>query len=116
MGVNSTLSSTELTSKLAWLLSMTGFLRPSDLARVDIDKTTFTADNILHLVVVGPKEKRRGQPIWRSAAIHPHDNLLLCPIQLYKDYCVRVASTPCMVSPSSTGEYPTECIGPYHQQ
>jgi hypothetical protein len=98
MGTNSTLSPTDLTAKLAWLLSMAGFFRPSDLARVDIDKSTFTTGNILHLVVICPKERRRGQPIWRSVAIHPHDNPLLCPVQLYKDYCSRVANTPCIVS------------------
>ncbi|CAO3619349.1 unnamed protein product [Mucor hiemalis] len=64
---------------------------------VDIDKTTHTAGNILHLVVVGPKEKRRGQSIWRSVAIHPHEHALLCPVQLYNNYCARVASTPCRV-------------------
>lgn len=96
LGPNLTLSIKDLTAKLAWLISMAGFLRPSDLARIDIDKTTFTAGDILHLVVVGPKEKRRGQPIWRSVAIHPHDNPLLCPVEIYKDYCKRVASSPCV--------------------
>lgn len=97
LGDNSQLSLVDLTAKLAWLISMTGFLRPSDLARVDINKSTFTTSNIIHLVIVGPKEKRQGQPIWRSVAIHPHDNALLCPEELYKEYCKRVASAACMI-------------------
>lgn len=77
---------------------MAGFFRPSDLARVDIDKTTFTTGNILHLVVICPKERRHDQLIWRSVAIHPHDNPLLCPVQLYKDYCSRYTPSACIVN------------------
>lgn len=104
LGPNATHSLKDLTAKLAWLISMAGFFRPSDLARVDIDKTTITTGDIIHLVVVGPKEKHRGQPIWRSVAIHPRDNPLLCPVTIIKDYCTRAASSPC-ITPHSHLEH-----------
>ncbi|ORE05848.1 hypothetical protein BCV72DRAFT_208486 [Rhizopus microsporus var. microsporus] len=57
---------------------MVGFLRPSDLARVDQDKCSISKDKALHLCVVGPKEARQGSRVTKIITIHPHPDPLLC--------------------------------------
>lgn len=46
-GLNSALNKAQLTAKTCWLLAMAGFLRPSDLERVDLDATTVSSDKFL---------------------------------------------------------------------
>ncbi|KAG2222340.1 hypothetical protein INT45_009813 [Circinella minor] len=60
-----------LTAKLAWLLAIVGFLRPSDLERIDLAQCSISQDDILSLVI----------------------DPLVCPVNTYKAYCSRVAST-----------------------
>ena len=71
--------------KLAFLLSMAAFLRPSDLERIpfgscSVDRST----GALTFSVVAPKEKRKGRRIIKPYTIHPHrDNPELCPVQCF---------------------------------
>lgn len=91
------LSNELLTIKTVWLLAVVGFLRPSDLARIDLDNTTVLSDNILRIIIMAPKEKRQGLRITKPITIHPHDDPLLCPVQAYLEYRSRLAHTRCMV-------------------
>ncbi|OMJ12993.1 hypothetical protein AYI69_g9182 [Smittium culicis] len=50
----------QLTAKRCWLLSVTGFLRPSDIHRID-DERCHVTQVVLHLVIVAPKEKCAGR-------------------------------------------------------
>lgn len=74
LGPNESMPTTDLTVKTAWLLSMVGFLRPSDLARVDLDQYIISNDNVLQMIVVAPKEKRGGSRITKAITIHPHSS------------------------------------------
>ncbi|CAO3699510.1 unnamed protein product [Rhizopus microsporus] len=69
-GLNSALNKAQLTAKTCWLLAMAGFLRPSDLERVDLDATT-------------------------TITIHPHHNPLLCPVAVFEECKQRIASSDC---------------------
>lgn len=71
---------------------MVGFLRPSDIERIDLNRCNLQPDNILNLVVVSPKEKRKGYRYTKAVTIHPHPNSLLCPVLAFKSYTARVAS------------------------
>ncbi|ORE08684.1 hypothetical protein BCV72DRAFT_288505 [Rhizopus microsporus var. microsporus] len=50
---------------------MVGFLRPSDLARVDLNKCSISEDRDLHLRVVAPKETRQESRITKTITIRP---------------------------------------------
>lgn len=54
---------------------MAGFLRPSDLERVDLHATSVSSDGMLSLIIITPKEKRRGQRIVKTITIHPYHNI-----------------------------------------
>ncbi|OMJ12321.1 hypothetical protein AYI69_g9449 [Smittium culicis] len=62
IGDNEKLDIKNLTSKTCWLLAVCGFMRTSDIHRID-DAQTTTIDGTLKLVIVAPKEKREGRPI-----------------------------------------------------
>lgn len=94
-GANSDLSIENLTRKLCFLLAITGFLRYSDLHRINVDKTHVRSSALLRLVIDCPKEKRLGSPIEKVINIHGHPNPILCPIATYQAYLSRVASTAC---------------------
>ena len=74
-GDNATMPISDLTRRLCWLLAITGFLRPSDIHRIDLDQSCVAEDQ-LHLAVVAPKEKRQGRPYVKSVVIHAHSNAL----------------------------------------
>ncbi|PVU91406.1 hypothetical protein BB561_004407 [Smittium simulii] len=93
-GLNSELSVKDLTTKLAWLLAVTGMLRASDIHRID-DARSQIINGSLHLVIVAPKEKRGGQPIERPCQIMEHTNPSICPVKVYTEYKLRVAFTLC---------------------
>ncbi|KAG2209026.1 hypothetical protein INT45_008135 [Circinella minor] len=93
LGDNKDMTIELLTAKLAWLLAMVGFLRPSDLERIDLTQCSISSDDILSLVIVAPKEKRCGIRITKTVVIHPHSDQLVCPVTTYEVYCSRVAST-----------------------
>ncbi|OLY78752.1 hypothetical protein AYI68_g7192 [Smittium mucronatum] len=64
LGDNEKLNIKSLTSKTCWSLSVCGFMRASDINRIENAQTT-TFDRTLKLVIVAPKEKRKGRPIIR---------------------------------------------------
>ncbi|KAF9371494.1 hypothetical protein CPB97_001932, partial [Podila verticillata] len=78
MGPNSDLNSGQLLPKLCWLLSVCGFMRPSDIQRVDVSHSSVLPSGELELQVVGPKEKRAGQHIINIK--HPHLDRLFNPL------------------------------------
>ncbi|KAI9033714.1 hypothetical protein CLU79DRAFT_692623, partial [Phycomyces nitens] len=94
LGPNDSLDPITLTHKLWWLLAICGFLRPSDIARID-DLRSYTTYGSLLLDIAGPKERRLGQRIERMVVIQPHQDPLLCPVQAYTSYKSRIATTPC---------------------
>ncbi|KAG0735619.1 hypothetical protein G6F57_013801 [Rhizopus arrhizus] len=106
LGPTDTLPKDLLTAKTAWLLSMVGFLRPSDVERVDLNQCSVSSDSVLKLVIVAPKEKREGTRITKAVTIHPHENPLLCPVLAYQVYHRRIAQldalTPHPVFPEVT--------------
>ncbi|RCH91818.1 hypothetical protein CU097_011724 [Rhizopus azygosporus] len=79
-------------AKTAWILAMVGFLRPSYLARMDLEKCSVSEDKVLHLCVVAPNETRQGSRITKTIIIHPHPDLLLCPVTAYSAYVSWIAS------------------------
>ena len=93
MGPNSDLDSGQLLPKLCWLLSVCGFMRPSDIQRVDVSHSSVLPSGELELQVVGPKEKRAGQHIIKSVFIHPHENPLVCPVATYQCYVALLTSS-----------------------
>ncbi|RCH96574.1 hypothetical protein CU097_012933 [Rhizopus azygosporus] len=74
---------------------MAGFLRPSDLERVDLDATTVSSDKVLSLSIVAPKEKRQDQRVARVTMIHSHTDPLLCSMAAFEEYKQRIASSDC---------------------
>ncbi|PVV02953.1 hypothetical protein BB560_002580 [Smittium megazygosporum] len=95
-GPSETLSDKDLTSKLCWLLAVTGLLRASDIHRID-DSETKIKNRVLNLVIVAPKEKRNGQPIKRPCQISGHLNPILCPVKTYQVYKTRIATKECLI-------------------
>lgn len=93
MGPNSDLKPSQLLPKLCWLLSVCGFMRPSDIHRVDVSHSLVLPSGELELQVVGPKEKRAGQHIIKSVFIHPHEDQLVCPVATYQCYVAQLASS-----------------------
>ena len=81
----------KLTAKTAWLLSTVGFLRPSDVERIDLHQRSVSPDLVLKLVILAPKEKRQGNRITKAVTIHPHNNPLLCPVLAYHAYGLKIA-------------------------
>ncbi|ORE02995.1 hypothetical protein BCV72DRAFT_189113, partial [Rhizopus microsporus var. microsporus] len=104
------LSGDLLAAKTAWLLAMVGFLRPSDLARVDMDKCSISEDKVLHLCVVAPKETRQGLRITKTITIHPHPDPLLCPVTAYSVYVSRIASVTCYVAHPAFPSISIHCL------
>ncbi|OMJ11203.1 hypothetical protein AYI69_g9922, partial [Smittium culicis] len=95
LGHNSRMSKYDLTAKLFWLIAICGFLRPSDIERIDDSKTSVTKEYI-KFIIVGPKEKRNGTPIEKVSIIHTHSDKKLCPVETYKSYKQRIAVTSCV--------------------
>ena len=81
----STTSIKLLQQKLAFLLSMAAFLRPSDLARIPFSSCNIrAADGCLTFQVVSPKETRNKRRIIKPFTIHPHkSNIELCPVHCF---------------------------------
>ncbi|PVU87670.1 hypothetical protein BB561_006235 [Smittium simulii] len=93
-GNTSGLDNQKLTTKCCWLLSLCGFLRASDIHRID-DARTIITEYTLKLVIIAPKEKRKGQPIERPCEINRHPNHILCPVLAYTVYKARIATELC---------------------
>ncbi|OMJ21624.1 hypothetical protein AYI70_g3363 [Smittium culicis] len=88
------LNISQLTSKTTWLLALCGFLRASDIHRID-DSRTSIINGTLRLVIIAPKEKRNGRPIERPCEIKSHSDPILCPVLSYKIYKTKVSSILC---------------------
>ena len=86
MGPNSDLKPGQLLPKLYWLLAVCGFIRLSDIYRVDISHSLVLPFGELELQVVGPKEKRASQYIIKSVFIYPYKNPLICSVATYQYY------------------------------
>ncbi|KAI8144646.1 hypothetical protein BJV82DRAFT_536349, partial [Fennellomyces sp. T-0311] len=95
---NDQLEPADLTRKLAWLLGVCGFMRPSDIERVDLDQSIrpATEEDPLVLFVVAPKEKRQGKHITKTVTLARHTVVLFCPVQAFLVYMRRIASSPCI--------------------
>jgi len=75
----------QLQQKLAFLLAMAAFLRPSDLARIPFSSCSISTDGCLRFEVVAPKETRGKRRIIKSFRVHPHaTDPELCPIECFK--------------------------------
>ncbi|RCH82551.1 hypothetical protein CU098_005577 [Rhizopus stolonifer] len=110
-GRNSHINNTDLTRKLCFLLAITGFLRPSDIQRIDDSLTSFNSDHTtLTLVIDCPKEKRQGQRIQRQVHIRHHPDLRLCPIQAYSSYKSRIASSPLVIAHPTQPQRQIHCL------
>ncbi|KAI7895436.1 uncharacterized protein EV154DRAFT_457481 [Mucor mucedo] len=90
-GENCDMTLLQITQKLCFLLGITGFLRPSDIERID-DSKTLVVNDALRLVVLAPKEKRAGRPIEKVVNISAHSNIMLCLVTCYTQYKNRFAS------------------------
>jgi hypothetical protein len=78
----------QLQQKLAFLLAMAAFMRPSDLARIPFASCRISDSGNLLLQVVAPKETRKKRRIIKPYTIHPHrSEQSLCPVE-----CFRVLS------------------------
>ncbi|PVV02173.1 hypothetical protein BB560_003381, partial [Smittium megazygosporum] len=93
-GITENLNLRQLTTKLCWLLSICGFLRSSDIHRIDDSQTTIT-DELVRFVIIGPKEKRKGSAIIKPCEIKRHTDIILCPVHTYKVYRARVGPIEC---------------------
>ncbi|PVU92024.1 hypothetical protein BB561_004072 [Smittium simulii] len=82
-----------LTSKLSWMLAVTGLLRSINIHQID-NVLTYITNGALYPVIIAPK-KRGGQQVERPCQISEHLNPMMCPVKAYREYMFRVASTPC---------------------
>ena len=91
LGPNHSMALLDLTTKLCWLIGVCGFMRPSDIERINLDESVCTtfSDKVI-LKVVSPKEKRLGQRIQKEIIIRQHDDPLLCPVTASQSYLSRL--------------------------
>ncbi|KAI8880744.1 hypothetical protein K501DRAFT_335170 [Backusella circina FSU 941] len=92
-----------LQGKLAFLLGVACFFRPSDLQRIPFTSVSMSSDlNSLSLEVHCPKEKRRGRRIIKTFQVCAHTQLTaLCPIQTflaYRECRPQCSSVPLLVN------------------
>ncbi|CEP06982.1 hypothetical protein, partial, partial [Parasitella parasitica] len=90
-----TTSAKKLQQKLAFLLAMAAFLRPSDLARIPYSSCSISDSSGLQFQVVAPKETRAKRRIIKPFTVHPHaSDIELCPVECFK----AVSSHPVLVN------------------
>ncbi|PVU91197.1 hypothetical protein BB561_004514 [Smittium simulii] len=88
------LNTKNLTAKSFWLIAVCGFLRASDIHRVDYERTEIS-NNSIKLIICAPKKKRKSSPIERLVEIKAHSDEILCPVIAYKIYKQRIANISC---------------------
>ncbi|OLY81781.1 hypothetical protein AYI68_g4110 [Smittium mucronatum] len=93
-GPSMKLSEKDLAAKLFWLLAVTGFLRASEIHRLDDDRS-FITQGIINLAIIAPKKKSKGRPIIRPCKIIRHPDLVLFPLYTYEVYKQRIAQNLC---------------------
>lgn len=82
---NDTITFSLLQRKLAFLLGVTCFLRPSDLQRIPFSSVSVSVNNTtLSFEVHCPKEKRNRRRIIKSFTVKAHLNQRLCPVHTYQ--------------------------------
>jgi hypothetical protein len=81
---NKTITLATLQSKLAFLLGVTCFLRPSDLHRIPLSSVSVSADSNLSFEVHCPKEKRQRRRIIKSFQVKAHIDPRLCPVHTFQ--------------------------------
>ncbi|KAG2190858.1 hypothetical protein INT47_001454, partial [Mucor saturninus] len=84
-----TISLASLQSKLAFLLGVTCFLRPSDLHRIPLSSVLISQSNTLSFEVNCPKEKRNRRRIIRSFQVKAHLDQRLCPVRTFQPFSQR---------------------------
>lgn len=90
-----TTSAKKLLQKLAFLLAMAAFLRPSDLARIPYSSCSILGSGGLRFQVVAPKETRAKRRIIKPFTVHPHaSDIELCPMECFR----AVSSHPVRVN------------------
>ncbi|PVU94848.1 hypothetical protein BB561_002206 [Smittium simulii] len=97
LGPTNNLNTKELTAKSCWLIAVCGFLRASNIYRVD-DERTKILNNSIKLIICAPKEKRKSNPIERLVEIKAHSDEIICPDIVYKIYKQRILKIPCSKS------------------
>lgn len=90
LGDNHNMDIKNLTAKTCFLLATCGLLRPDDLACTDVSQCKIKGDEV-ELVVVFPKEKRKGQPIIKEVVIKSHPVEFFCPVKAYVEYRRRTS-------------------------
>ncbi|PVU91001.1 hypothetical protein BB561_004602 [Smittium simulii] len=83
-----------LTTKFVWLLATTGFLRASDIHRIDDAQTIVKEDKII-FKIIAPKKNRKGKPIERNCTISAHRDKILCSVLTYNIYKLNIARDLC---------------------
>ncbi|KAI8137542.1 hypothetical protein BJV82DRAFT_492937, partial [Fennellomyces sp. T-0311] len=97
LGPNKDLAIADLTKKLCWLLGVCGFLRPSDIHRIDLNQCKVSPEqDEVELHVVAPKQLRKGKKQVCTVTIKRHDDPLCCPVAAFRSYCRRFAQEPCI--------------------
>ncbi|KAH8557085.1 hypothetical protein BGW37DRAFT_463295 [Umbelopsis sp. PMI_123] len=84
LGSNDSMPLAELTKKLCWLLGLCGFLRPSDIERINLEESDWTStEDSISLMIVYPKGKRLRQRIKKPVTIRSHSQIHLCPVAAF---------------------------------
>ncbi|KAG2206082.1 hypothetical protein INT47_003731 [Mucor saturninus] len=82
---SSTAPLASLQPKLAFLLGLSGFMRPSDLARISLLSASVDLNShCLTFNVIAPKERRGGVRIIKPFLFHPHQDSRLCPVKCFQ--------------------------------
>jgi hypothetical protein len=88
-----------LQSKLAFLLGVATFLRPSDLARISLESCKISVSH-LSFQVVAPKETRQRRRIIKDYTVRSHSDPDLCPVHLFQ--VLQTHPTWCSMAGRST--------------
>ncbi|KAI8069889.1 hypothetical protein BC940DRAFT_221050, partial [Gongronella butleri] len=91
------------TRKAAWLVAVVGFLRSSDMARIDLAQSSFLAPApAIRFAMVAPKERRGGCRYVKAVTIDMHDDPVICPVRALRAYYDRLGR------PSSRHPHPID--------
>jgi hypothetical protein len=93
---NSAISLATLQSKLAFLLGVTCFLRPSDLQRIPLSSVSVSDGSTLSFNVDCPKEKRKRRRIIKSFQVKAHIDQRICPVYTFQIFLQR--RPPCQAT------------------
>ncbi|EIE86006.1 hypothetical protein G6F46_013034 [Rhizopus delemar] len=105
-----------LQQKLAFLLGMVAFLRPSDLHRIDFETANVQVEQnrkCLSFQVVAPKERRGGRRIIKPFRIYSHHDPTLCPVttfQAVRDRLAHLNPPPTVTSLFVNANIPTQIV------